>query len=394
MFSLVLLGVKFLPLRKCITKYIIKANKYAPLIAIKIIRLSLFIKRKKDKCAFYAFQNSKLNLSGSTKFLCLFLSPNNFHTSLSFCLKNNAIMNIKNFPILSLVIVICLFAFKASGQEINCQVQVSARQVEGTDRSVFENLQKALYEFVNARKWTPYTYKLEERIEASILLTINEQISTEKFSGQLNLVLKRPVYKSNFNTTLLNYIDKDVVFTYVENEPLEFSDNSVDNNLTAIIAFYINIFLGLDGDSFSPLGGTPYFERAQAIVQSAQSTGEIGWRSYESQKNRYWLSENLSNPIYRKVRESIYQYHLQGLDNMYDNADIGRNAIAESVKLLSQANDEKPGSLLIQLILDAKRDELIQIFSEGAPNSRAEVANSLKEMDPANGSRYNQILSR
>lgn len=303
-------------------------------------------------------------------------------------------MNIKSFRISSLIIFIYLIVFQAIGQEINCQIQVTARQVEGTDRTTFETLQTALYEFVNSRKWTPYSYKQEERIEATILLTISEQISSDKFRGQLNLVLKRPVYKSNFNTTLLNYIDKDVLFTYVENEPLEFSDNSFDNNLTSIIAFYINIFLGLDGDSFSPLGGTPYFERAQAIVQSAQSSAEPGWKAYESQKNRYWLSENLSNPIYRLVRESIYKYHLQGLDAMYDNPEMGRNAIAESLKLLGQANNEKPGSFLIQLILEAKRNELIQIFSEGAPNSRAEVANILKEMDPANGSRYNQILSR
>jgi hypothetical protein len=227
-----------------------------------------------------------------------------------------------------------------------------------------------------------------------ILLTINEQVSSEKFRGQLNLVLKRPVYKSNFNTTLFNYIDKDIEFTYVENVPLEFNDNSFDSNLTAIIAFYINIFLGLDGDSFSLLGGTAYFERAQAIVQSAQSTPEPGWKAYENQKNRYWLSENLTNPIYRSARESIYKYHLQGLDKMYDNAEIGRAAIAESIKFLGQANQQKPGSFLIQLIMEAKRDEIIQVFSEGSQNIKTEVVNTLKEIDPANGSRYQQILSR
>jgi len=299
-----------------------------------------------------------------------------------------------SFKTLSLLIFIQLFVFQSFGQEINCQVQVTARQVQGTDRTAFDALQTALYEFVNARKWTPYSYKLEERIEATILLTINEQVSSEKYRGQLNLVLKRPVYKSNFNTTLLNYIDKDIEFTYVENEPLQYSDNSFDNNLTSIIAFYVNIFLGLDGDSFSSLGGTPYFERAQAIVQSAQSTPEPGWKAYENQKNRYWLSENLSNPVYRPVRESMYKYHLQGLDKMYDNAESGRAAIAESVKLLGQANNQKPGSFLIQLVLEAKRDELIQVFSEGSPNLKVEVTNTLKEIDPANGSRYQQILSR
>ena len=300
----------------------------------------------------------------------------------------------KGLIIPALIILFQLFAFQGIGQEINCQVQVTARQIEGTDRTAFESLQKALYEFVNARKWTPYSYKLQERIEATILLTVNEQLSSEKYKGQLSLVLKRPIYKTNFNTTLFNYIDKNIEFTYVENEPLEYSDISINNNLTAVIAFYVNIFLGLDGDSFSPLGGTPYFELAQAIVQSAQNIAEPGWKAYENQKNRYWLSENLSNPIYRPVRESIYKYHLLGLDKMYDNAEIGRASIAESIKLLGQANNQKPGSFLIQLILEAKRDEIIQIFSEGSPNTKTEVVNTLKEIDPANGSRYQQILSR
>jgi len=300
----------------------------------------------------------------------------------------------KSLKILSIFVLIQLFAFQSIGQEINCQIQVSARQVQGTDQTAFEAMQTALYEFINARKWTPYSYKLEERIETTILLTITEQLSSEKYRGKLNLILKRPVYKTNLNTTLFNYVDKDIEFTYVENEPLEFSDNSFDSNLTAIIAYYINIFLGLDADSFSPLGGTPYYERAQAIVQSAQSTSEPGWKAYENQKNRYWLSENLTNPIYRPLRESIYKYHRLGLDRMYDNADIGRTSIAESIKLLGRVNEQKPGSFLIQLILEAKRNEIIKVFSEGSPNTKTEVVNILKEIDPANGSRYQQILSR
>ncbi|MBN2236606.1 MAG: DUF4835 family protein [Bacteroidales bacterium] len=279
-------------------------------------------------------------------------------------------------------------------QELNCQVQVTSRQVQGTDRTAYEALQTALYEFVNANKWTPYSYKLEERVEATILLTINEQISSEKYKGQLNLVLKRPVYKTNYSSTLFNYIDKDVEFTYVENEPLEFSEGSFSNNLTAVIAYYINIFLGFDADSFSLLGGTPYFQRAQAIVQSAQGAAEPGWKSFENQKNRYWLSENLLNPIYRGVRESNYTYHLKGMDKMYDNAETGRSAIVESIKQLGQANQQKPGSFLIQLVLEAKRDEIIQVFTEGSPQSKTEVSNILQEMDPANGSRYQRIIAR
>lgn len=300
----------------------------------------------------------------------------------------------KGLKIFSIFLILLSVANTTLAQEINCQIQVTARQVQGTDRTAYEAMQTALYEFVNARKWTPYSYKLEERIEATILITINEQISSEKYSGQLNLVLKRPVYKTNLSTTMFNYIDKDFIFTYVENQPLEYSDNNFDSNLTAVIAYYINIFLGIDADSFSPLGGSAYFDQAQAIVQNAQSSNEPGWKAYENQKNRYWLSENFTNPIYRPVRESIYKYHLTGLDKMYDNAELGRASIAESIKLLYQANNQKPGSFLIQLMLEAKRDEIINVFSEGSPNIKTEVVNYLKEMDPANGSRYQQILSR
>lgn len=281
-----------------------------------------------------------------------------------------------------------------SGQEFNCQVQVSARQIEGTNRTAFEALQTALYEFVNARKWTSYTYRPEERIEATILLTINERLSTDTYSGQLNLILKRPIFKSNYNSTLLNYIDKDISFTYVENQPLEYNDNSFDNNLTSIIAFYLNIFLGLDADSFTPSGGSFYFQRAQSIVQSAQGANEIGWKAYESLKNRYWLSENLNNPLYQSLRTSMYQYHRKGLDVMYDNTEMGRASIVESIKLWQQLNKQKPGSFLLQLILEAKRDELIQIFSEGTGTTKTTVTEILQEIDPANGSKYQKILSR
>jgi len=226
------------------------------------------------------------------------------------------------------------------------------------------------------------------------LLTINERLSTDTYSGQLNLILKRPIFKTNYNSTLLNYIDKDIRFTYIENQPLEYNDNSFDNNLTSIIAFYLNIFLGLDADSFSPSGGSFYFQRAQSIVQSAQGANEIGWKAYESLKNRYWLSENLNNPLYQSLRTSMYQYHRKGLDVMYDNTEMGRASIVESIKLWQQLNKQKPGSFLLQLILEAKRDELIQIFSEGTGTTKTTVTEILQEIDPANGSKYQKILSR
>lgn len=297
-------------------------------------------------------------------------------------------MKLKNIVFVFLLI----FTSLVYGQEVNCSIQVSASQIEGTDRDAFKTLQQALYEFVNNTSWTNYSFKLEERIECTILLTISERLSSDQYRGKLNVVLRRPIYKTNYNSTLFNYVDNDVQFTYAEGEPLLFSENSFSSNLTSMVAYYIYIFLGLDGDSYSKFGGTPYFEKAQTIVQDAQNTSEPGWKAFENMKNRYWLTENLLNPQYRPIREAIYEFHRKGLDEMYDNVESGRTNIAESLKLIQQANRAKPGSFLMRLYLDSKRDEIIKIFGEANPNTKSEVVNIMKEVDPANGDKYSVIL--
>lgn len=293
---------------------------------------------------------------------------------------------------ISLIIFIFLFTINSFSQELNCSIQVSARQIEGTDREAFKEMQQALYEFINNTIWTNYAFKLEERIECTILLTLEQRISSDQYSGKLNLVLRRPVYKTNYNSTMFNYVDKDVEITYSEGEPIIFAENSFTSNLSSLIAYYVYIFLGIDGDSFANLGGTPYFEKAQQIVQDAQGSSETGWKAFENMKNRYWLTENLLNPQYRPIRESIYEYHRKGLDQMYDNVETGRSNITESLKKLQQADRTKPGSFLLRLYLDAKRDEIIKVFGEGSPNMKAEVVNIMKEIDPANGDKYSAIL--
>ena len=287
---------------------------------------------------------------------------------------------------------IVLFSLKISAQEFYCTVQVSTPQIRGTDRKVFETMQKAIFEFINNKTWSNYTFKNEERIECTILITISERISIDEFKGTINLVLRRPIFKTSYNSVLLNYIDKSFVFDYAEYEPLEFSENTFTSNLTSVIAYYINIFLGLEFDSFTLYGGTPFYEKAQAIVNAAQNTNEKGWKAYESQKNRYWLVENLLNPSYSSLRKFIYEYHRKGLDIMSEKAENGRKKIGGSINYLKQVNEEKPGLFLLQLILDAKRDEIINIFSEGAPMENTKVVNILKEIDPSNSSKYQKIL--
>lgn len=280
----------------------------------------------------------------------------------------------------------------AHSQEFNIVVQVTSPQVEGTEKKIFETLQQELNDFVNNRKWTNYDYKPEERIEGTILITVSERQSSDQFTAKINVALRRPVFNASYNTPLLNYIDKDFDFTYVEFQPLEFNDNVFTSNLTSTIAYYLYVYLGLDGDSFARMGGTPYFAAAQNIVNLAQNAREKGWKAFESQKNRYWLIENLTNPAYSGVREAMYKYHRLGLDVMADDVERGRTAINESLELLRKANRERPGLFLLQLFLEAKRDELINIYSGASPMDKTSAVNILKEIDPANAARYQKIL--
>ncbi len=292
------------------------------------------------------------------------------------------------------VIIIFLFVLCSAvfSQEFNVVVQVTSPQVEGTEKKVFETLQQELNDFVNNRKWSNYAYKPEERIEGTILITVSQRTSSDQFVARMNVALRRPVFNASYNSALLNYIDKDFEFSYVEYQPLEYSDNVFTSNLTSTIAYYLYMFLGIDGDTFARMGGSPYYEKAQNIVNLAQNAREKGWKGFESQKNRYWLVENLTNPTYAPIREALYKYHRLGLDVMSDDVERGRTAINESLELLRKANRERPGLFLLQLFLEAKRDELVNIYSGASPMDKTQAVNILKEIDPANAAKYQKIL--
>jgi hypothetical protein len=289
------------------------------------------------------------------------------------------------------LLIICLPAF-SNAQEFMCQVSINSQQVEGTDKKVFQTLQSALYEFVNNRKWTNYNYKTEERIECSIMITITERPSSDQFKAKVNVVLQRPVYKTSYNTNLLNLVDKDFDFKYVEFEPLDYNDDAFTSNLTSMVAYYVYIMLGYDADSFSRFGGTAYFEKARGVVNAAQNAPERGWKAFENLRNRYWLVENMLNSTYGPFREGLYTYHRLGLDLMSDNMDLGRSGVNECLEDVQKVNREKNGLYAIQLFIDAKRDELINIYSQAAPMDKTKTVNILKEIDPANSSKYQQIM--
>lgn len=301
---------------------------------------------------------------------------------------------IKRHNRFALIFTFLSIAFLSQGQEFLANVQVNSQRVEGTDKRVFETMQTVLTEFINNRRWSAYEFKPEERIECSFVININSRPSTDQFVATLNLVASRPIYKTAYNSTLLNYADNDFQFEYVEFQPMDYQENTYTSNLVSVISYYLYMILAIDFDSFSPDGGTEFYEVAQNIVNAAQNAPYPGWKAFESNKNRYWLLENLTNNTYRDLRTFFYEYHRTGLDAMADSPEQGRSAISSSLNLLKNVYDERPGLMALRLIIDAKRDEIINVFSEGNPREKADAQNIMKEIDAANASSYSKITQR
>ena len=296
---------------------------------------------------------------------------------------------------LVLVIGLTLLAGSSVSQELRCNVQVISSQVQGTNKQVFQTLQEAIYEFMNNRIWTEDKFDMEERIECKLLFNIKDH-SGDEFSGNLQVSSRRPVYNSSYSTTMMQYKDEGITFRYIENEPLEFDINTFKSNLTSLLAYYAYVIIGLDYDSFSLNGGNPHFEKAQKVVTQAQSSKYKSWQAYDSRKNRYWFVENILDNDYSKVREFVYKYHRQGLDNMYDDQPRARSAIVESLELLQDVHREQPDPYMyfMKIILETKSSEFINIFSEGNSSQLNRVYEILSEIDPSKSDRYKQITRK
>ncbi|HHU46725.1 MAG TPA: DUF4835 family protein [Bacteroidales bacterium] len=290
-----------------------------------------------------------------------------------------------------MIFCLLLLTVPSYGQDFLCQLSVNSMKISGSNREKYNKLQQDLYKFINDRKWCQYNLKANERIECSILLTL-DAVAGDVLTASMTVQLQRPVFGSNYKTTLLNFQDKDIKFTYEEGQPLEYADNANLNQLTSLIAFYLNLFLAVDFDSFSLNGGYPYYAKCQSIVSLNQNATEPGWKVFETgQKNRYWLMENLTNGAYSKVHEFFYNYHRLGLDVMSESPDIGRASILESLKLLQDVNKQKSNLYIIQLIVLAKSQEIINIFKEGTAPEKSMVISIMKQLDPANQSKYAAI---
>ena len=293
--------------------------------------------------------------------------------------------------LLTVIILISYLSFYA--QELNCRITVNSQQIQGTNKKVFETMQTAIYEFMNNRKWTDHVYSNDERIECTISLNITQQVSADEFKGDIQVQSRRPILNSTYSSTILNYKDKDLHFKYIEYQTLEFSETTNMSNLTSILAYYAYLIIGLDYDTFSIEGGTPYFTKVEAIVNNSQNAPEKGWKAYEDQKNRYWLIENIMDKTFSQYRQCMYQYHRLGFDRMFDKQTEGRTAIAESIELLQKVKKEKPSqsSFLLQIFFDAKADEVINIFSESFPDEKNRIIAILKEIDASNAAKYEKI---
>ena len=293
-----------------------------------------------------------------------------------------------------LVLLISLPFGKGRGwaQELNCSVQVITPQASNsTDKKILQTLQQSIFEFMNNRKWTNDVFQQDERIECSLVITITDK-SSDVFKGDLQIQARRPVYKSSFNSLLVNIRDKNLEFKYVEYQPLEYVENTFTYNLTSILSFYAYVIIGTDYDSFSLEGGTPYYQKAQTIVSNAQSSSnEKGWKYNEDDHNRYWIVENILNSTYKPLRECIYKYHRMGFDQMSQDLVSGRAAVLSSLELLKNVFESKPGNYSLTLFFLAKSDEIVNLFTPAEPEEKTKVLALVNEIDPANATKYNKI---
>lgn len=244
---------------------------------------------------------------------------------------------------------------------------------------------------MNTTKWTNDVIDIKERISCTFLMNISEKVSTDQYKATLQVLSNRPIYKSSYNSVLFNQSDADVQFNYVEFQPLEFSISQNLNNLTSIMAYYAYVVIAMDYDSYSLYGGTPYWQKAQTIVSNCQNAAEKGWKSSESNKNRFWIVDNMLQPTYAPIRECNYKYHRLGFDIMYQDVAGGRAVCLEALQLLEKVHEQRPLSFPMQVFFNAKQPEIVFLFSGGLPDEKTKAVSLLQKIDPSNGLKYQKI---
>lgn len=296
----------------------------------------------------------------------------------------------KRLTLVASFVLICFASVRA--QELNCQVQVVSPQIQGTiEKRIFDNLQKSIYEFMNNTKWTNDVYSMEERISCSMFINITEKISNDEYKATLQIQSTRPIFKSSYNSVLVNHNDADFTFRYIEFQALDFSMNQYMGNLTSVLGFYAYVILANDYDSYSLNGGTPWWQKAQTIVANSQNAVEKGWKSMENTKNRYWIVENALQPLFAPIRDCNYKYHRLGFDMMFQDVAAGRAVVMEALLSLEAIHNQRPLSFSLQLFFNAKSDEIVKLFSGGLTEEKSKVVPLLQKIDPGHGLVYQNI---
>lgn len=282
------------------------------------------------------------------------------------------------------------------GQELRARVSVISNRVgNSVNKKVFQTLQTALNDFINNRKWTTDNFKTNEKIDCGFLLNVESSGEPDIYKATLSIQSARPVFNSSYLSPVVNYNDNDVTFKYAEFQQLEFSETRVAgtdplaSNLTAVVAYWINIILGLDYDSFSPSGGTVFFQKAQNIVNNAPEGRNIsGWKAFDGTRNRYWLAENLLNSRYTLFRDAVYTYYRKGLDKMYENEGLGRSEILNALNSLNTFNNDNANTMILPFFFQAKTQELIKIFSKATPPEKTKALELLQRLDVPSANKY------
>lgn len=286
-------------------------------------------------------------------------------------------------------------------QELNCKVRVMREKIQNVDQQVFKTMEQSIADFMNTRKWTKDEFNPVEKIDVNILINLTSRDpEKDNYSGTINIQASRPVYNASYTSPLVNYIDRDVVFHYSQFTPLQFDDNRVAGNdpmaanLTAILAFYTYIILGLDYDSFSPKGGTDFLNKALNVVNNAPEEGKSipGWKAVEGNRNRFWIIDQLLSPRFVEVRNYWYTLHREGLDNLYSKPDEAKLKILSGIPKLNRVQQENPGSILLQFIFNAKSDEMIRILSSIPKDQRKLYTPMLSQMDVPNAAKYQALI--
>lgn len=283
-------------------------------------------------------------------------------------------------------------------QEFNATVKITTPKLQTADPAIFKTLEKAVVQLVNGTAWTEDEYETFERINANFTINITEELSATSFRAEMLIQASRPIYNSTEETQLLALTDKNITFTYEQYQPLEYTKNTYNNNLTSILSFYCYMILGYDYDSYSSSGGSPYFQIAQDIISAIPpniANSSNGWNPTKgNNRNRYWMLENALSPRVIPMRKAMYNYHLRGLDRMVEDAEAARKSIANAITQISQVNRAYPNSMIVQLFAISKGDEILQIFMEDTYANRQKIHRAMVKIDASRASKYEPLIKR